>query len=169
MWLHISDRHDVCVLPGGKEEYHLKLYDMSRSSHIYTHNHSSVTAIKHETKCISCSSSLLCKGHRKYSGRNVKLAAHTCVGLVPTCRMRELHSSSRVYGGVPRYRDNFTVRSTSCNRILHFTQKWAEQDFIIILKISPRKCKNLASNGFNIPSNLRNFHGRHVCIVWGEE
>lgn len=72
---------------------------MSRSSYIYTHNHSSVTAIRHETKCISCSSSLLCKGHRKYSGRNVNLAAHTCVGLVPTCRMRELHSSSRVMAG----------------------------------------------------------------------
>jgi len=109
-----------------------KLYDMSRSSHVYAHFHSSVTAIRHETKCISGSSSLLCKGYRKYSARNVNLAAHTCVGPVPTCRMRELHSSSRVYGGVPRYRDNFTVRPTSRILSLHFTQKWAEQGFIII-------------------------------------
>lgn len=56
-----------------------------RSSHIYTRNHSSVTAIKHETKCISVSSNLLCKVCRKYSGRKVNLAAHTCVSLVPTC------------------------------------------------------------------------------------
>jgi hypothetical protein len=103
-----------------------------RSSHINTHNHSLVTAIKHETRCIKGSSSLLCKGYRKYSSRNVNLAAHTCVGLVPTCRMRELHSSSRVYGVVPRYRDNFTVRPTSRFLVLHFTQKWAEQGFIII-------------------------------------
>lgn len=100
-----------------------KLYDMLRSSHIYTNNHSAFIATKHETKCISGSSSPLCKGYRKHSARNVNVAAHTCVGLVPTCRMRELHSSSHVYGGVPRYIDNFTVRPTSRILILHFTQK----------------------------------------------
>ena len=100
-----------------------KLYDMSRSSHIYTHNHSSFTAIKHEIKCVSGSSTPICKGYRKYGGRNVNLAARTYVGLVSTCRMRELHSSSRVYGGIPRDRDNFTVRPTSRTLILRFTQK----------------------------------------------
>jgi hypothetical protein len=37
--------------------------------------------------------------------------------------MRELHSSLRVYGVVPRHKENFTVRTTSHVLVLHFTQK----------------------------------------------
>jgi hypothetical protein len=111
------------LLTRWKGRVSVESYMIYCSSHINTHNHSFVTAIRHETKCIKGSSRLLCKGYRKYSGRNVNLAAHTCVGLVPTCRMRELPSSSRVYGVVPRYRGSFTVRHTSRFLVLRFTQK----------------------------------------------
>jgi hypothetical protein len=140
-----------------------------RSSRIYTRNHSSVTAIKHETKCIWVSSSLLCKVCQKYRGRKVNLAAHTCVGLVPTCRMLELYSSSRVCGVVPRYRDNFTVRRDSRIIILQFTQKCAERSFIIILDMSPRKMEEPSVMWFSNSFHLRTLHGRHVCIIQGEE